>query len=142
MPKRQLGKNGPNVSAIGLGMMGLSICYGAVASDEERFKILDRAIELGCTYFDTTDVYGDSEDLLGKYFKKYPQQRQKISADLKSFSFRGDAEYVHHAIIKSLGHLQLDYVALYYVHRIDPKVPMTLKRTIFEESIRAFPKKN
>ena len=79
MPKRQLGKNGPNVAAIGFGVMGLSICYGTVASDEERFKLLDRAIELGCTYFDTADVYGDSEDLLGKYFKKYPQQRQKVS---------------------------------------------------------------
>ncbi|CAF0798099.1 unnamed protein product [Adineta ricciae] len=146
MPKRQLGKKGPNVSAIGFGMMGLSICYGAVASDEERFKILDRAIELGCTYFDTADVYGDSEDLLGKYFKKCPQQRQKVflatkfagvvSADLKSFSVRGDAEYVHQAIIKSLGHLQLDYVDLYYVHRIDPKVPIEETMNALKELVR------
>jgi aryl-alcohol dehydrogenase-like predicted oxidoreductase len=79
VPKRQLGKNGPQVSAIGFGMMGLSGTYGTPPSDEERFKILDRAIELGCTHFDTSDLYGDSEDLLGKYFKEYPQQRQKVS---------------------------------------------------------------
>ena len=77
---RQLGKNGPKVSAIGYGAMGLSISYGTIGSDEERFKVLDRAIELGSTYFDSADVYGDNEDLLGKYFKKYPQQRQKVSS--------------------------------------------------------------
>ncbi len=79
MPTRQLGKNGPHVSAIGFGTMGLSAFYGKTAPDEERFKVLDRAIELGSTYFDSADVYGDSEDLLGKYFKKYPHQRQKVS---------------------------------------------------------------
>ena len=76
---RQLGKHGPRVSAIGFGAMGLSAYYGNPASDEERFKVLDRAIELGSTYIDSADVYGDNEDLLGKYFKKYPQQREKVS---------------------------------------------------------------
>jgi len=53
VPTRQLGKNGPQVSAIGYGAMGLSAFYGGSgAPDEERFKVLDRAIELGCTYFD------------------------------------------------------------------------------------------
>ncbi|UJR20401.1 hypothetical protein I4U23_023532 [Adineta vaga] len=114
--------------------MGLSTFYGNPATDEERFKILDRAIELGSTYFDTADIYGDNEDLLGKYFKKYPQQRQKVflatkfacivSPDFKSFSVRGDAEYIYQAIAKSLARLQLDYVDLYYVHRIDGKVPI------------------
>ena len=79
MPERQLGENGPKVSAIGYGAMGLSTSYGAIGSDEERFKVLDRAIELGSTYFDSSDVYGDNEDLLGKYFKKFPQQRKKVS---------------------------------------------------------------
>jgi aryl-alcohol dehydrogenase-like predicted oxidoreductase len=80
--ERQLGKNGPKVSAIGYGTMGLSTAYGSVGSDEERFKVLDRAIELGSTYFDSADIYGDNEDLLGKYFKKYPQQRQKVSRNI------------------------------------------------------------
>jgi aryl-alcohol dehydrogenase-like predicted oxidoreductase len=78
IPTRQLGKNGPRVSAIGFGAMGLSAFYGTPASDEERFKVFDRAIELGCTFIDTSDAYGDNEDLLGKYFNKYPQQREKV----------------------------------------------------------------
>jgi aryl-alcohol dehydrogenase-like predicted oxidoreductase len=78
--ERQLGKNGPKVSAIGYGAMGLSISYGTIGSDEERFKVLDRAIELGSSHFDSSDIYGDNEDLLGKYFKKYPQQRKKVSS--------------------------------------------------------------
>jgi aryl-alcohol dehydrogenase-like predicted oxidoreductase len=102
MPTRLLGKNGPQVSAISFGAMNLSGAYGSVAShqeqpkvvasseerfkpsasDEERFKVLDRAIELGSTHFDTADVYGDNEDLLGKYFKKYPHQRKKVSKNI------------------------------------------------------------
>ncbi|CAF4162833.1 unnamed protein product [Adineta steineri] len=134
VPTRQLGKNGPQVSAIGFGAMGLSIAYGTPASDEERFKILDRAIELGCTYFDSADIYGDNEDLFGKYFKKYPEQRKKvfiatkfaniISADFKKFSVRGDAEYVQQASEKSFKRLGLDYIDLYYAHRIDKTVPI------------------
>ena len=80
VPTRQLGKNGPQVSALGFGAMGLSAFYGSTASDEERFKVFDRAIELGCTYFDSADIYGDSEDLLGKYFKQYPEKRQQVSS--------------------------------------------------------------
>lgn len=87
VPTRQLGKNGPQVSALGFGAMGLSAFYGIPSSDEERFKVLDRAIELGCTFFDSADVYGDSEDLLGKYFKKYPEQRKKVSTILHHISF-------------------------------------------------------
>ena len=79
MPTRQLGKNGPQVSALGFGAMGLSAFYGTPAPDEERFKILDRVIELGCTFIDSSDIYGDNEELLGKYFKKYPEQRKKVS---------------------------------------------------------------
>jgi aryl-alcohol dehydrogenase-like predicted oxidoreductase len=79
IPTRRLGKNGPQVAAIGFGAMGLSAFYGTTASDEERFKVIDRTIELGSTFIDTADIYGDNEDLLGKYFKKYPQQRQKVS---------------------------------------------------------------
>ena len=58
--------------------MVLSIFYGTPASDDELFKVFDRVIQLGSTYIDTADMYGDSEDLLGKYFKKYPQQRRKV----------------------------------------------------------------
>jgi aryl-alcohol dehydrogenase-like predicted oxidoreductase len=79
MPTRQLGKNGPQVSAIGFGAMGLSLDPSVSGSDEERFKVIDRAIELGCTFIDSADCYADSEEFLGKYFKKYPHQREKAS---------------------------------------------------------------
>ncbi len=78
IPTRQLGKNGPYVSAIGFGAMGLSVFHKTPVSDEERFKILDRVIELGSTFIDSSDRYGDNEDLFGKYFKIYPQQREKV----------------------------------------------------------------
>ncbi|CAF3387670.1 unnamed protein product, partial [Rotaria sp. Silwood2] len=133
MPTRQLGKNGPHVSAIGFGAMGLSAFYGSIGSDEERFKVLDRVIELGSTYIDSADIYGDSEELLGKYFKKYPHQREKVFLATKfaifiqpdgTRSIRGDAQYVQEACAKTLQRLGLDSVDLYYAHRIDIRVPI------------------
>lgn len=160
IPQRQLGKRGPMVSAIGFGAMGLSLFYGAAASDEERFKVLDTAIELGSTYIDSADRYGDNEDLLGKYFQQYPHQRQKVFdktfwiwcfsieqvflatkfggvlAPDGSYSVRGDAEYVWQQIEASLARLQLPSVDLYYVHRIDPKVPMEETMHVLKELVQ------
>jgi len=76
---RQLGKNGPLVSAIGFRAVVLSVSHRTPIPDEERFKVLDRVIELGSTFIDSSDGYGDNEDLLGKYFQKYLQQREKVS---------------------------------------------------------------
>lgn len=59
LPTRQLGKNGPQVVALGFGAMGLSAAYGATEPDEERFKVLDRAYELGETFWDSADIYLD-----------------------------------------------------------------------------------
>jgi aryl-alcohol dehydrogenase-like predicted oxidoreductase len=70
LPTRKLGKNGPEVVAEGFGLMGLSIWYGSIQSDEERFKVLDRAYELGQTNWDTASIYGDNEELVGKWFKR------------------------------------------------------------------------
>lgn len=67
---RTLGKDGPQVPALGFGLMGLSAFYGAYGSDEERFQVLDRAYELGETFWDSADMYGDSEELVGKWFKR------------------------------------------------------------------------
>jgi aryl-alcohol dehydrogenase-like predicted oxidoreductase len=165
MPTRQLGKNGPRVSAISFGAMGLSAFYGSIASDEERFKVLDRVIELGSTYIDSADVYGDNEDLLGKYFKKYPHQREKVSSNhfvliffkLKTGfyhqvflatkfanifgpdgkrSVRGDAHYVREASAKSLKRLGLESVDLYYVHRIDKNVPIEETMGVLKELVQ------
>jgi aryl-alcohol dehydrogenase-like predicted oxidoreductase len=66
LPTRQLGKDGPQVTALGFGLMGLSAFYGATESDEERLKFLDHIYASGQRFWDTADMYGDSEDLVGK----------------------------------------------------------------------------
>jgi len=66
LPTRKIGKD--NVTAIGFGLMGLSAFYGPIENDEERFKVLDAAIEEGCTFWDSADIYGDNEDLVGKWY--------------------------------------------------------------------------
>ena len=67
---RKLGKAGPEVPALGFGLMGLSIGCGDVLSDEVRFALLDRAYDLGVRFWDSADMYGDSEELVGKWFKR------------------------------------------------------------------------
>ena len=66
IPVRKLGKDGPSVPALGFGLMGLSIAYGAVPNDEERFAVLDRAVELGATFWDTSE-YGTCEPRSSEY---------------------------------------------------------------------------
>ena len=133
---RQLGKYGPQVSALGLGTMGLSIGYGKVEGDEERFKVLDRAYELGQTHWDSADVYLDSEDLIGKWFKRTGKRDEiflatkfgvKISLlpDRKNNrSIRSDPEYVKESCEKSLKRLGIETIDLYYCHRVDLKTPI------------------
>jgi len=134
LPTRQLGKDGPQVTAMGFGLMGLSAFYGTIESDEERFKVLDRAYELGETNWDSADVYGDSEDLLGKWFKR-TGRRDEIFLATKfgnvtlpdgSRSVRAEPEYVKWACAKSLSRLGIDTIDLYYCHRLDPKVPVEI----------------
>jgi len=148
MPTRQLGKDGPKVSSIGYGAMGLSAFYGSTGSDEERFEVLDRVIELGShTYIDTADIYGDSEDLLGRYFKRYPHQREKVFLATKfavcfnpnngTRTIRGDRQYVLEASEKSLHRLGVDCVDLYYAHRIDKNVPIEETMTALKELVDA-----
>jgi predicted aldo/keto reductase-like oxidoreductase len=76
LPTRKLGKFGPEITAMGLGLMGLSTFYGAIEADGERFKLLDRSYELGCRFWDSSDMYGDSEDLIGKWFKRTGKRDQ------------------------------------------------------------------
>ncbi|CAF3324027.1 unnamed protein product [Rotaria socialis] len=146
MPTRQLGQNGPYVSAIGFGAMGLSAFYGPTAPDEDRFKVLDRVIELGSTYIDSANIYGDNEDLLGKYFKTYPHQREKVFLATKfaiallpdgKRTIRGDAQFVREECDKSLKRLGLDYIDLYYAHRIDKNVPIEETVSALKDLVQA-----
>ncbi|KAH9203366.1 NADP-dependent oxidoreductase domain-containing protein [Leptodontidium sp. 2 PMI_412] len=130
---RQIGKNGPRVPALGFGLMGLSAAYGAPESDEARFKVLDRAYELGETFWDSADLYADSEDLVGKWFVKNPDKRKYIFIATK-FAFKqgpngefivdSSPEYVKEACAKSLKRLGVETIDLYYCHRVDKETPI------------------
>ncbi|KAL8909573.1 MAG: hypothetical protein Q9171_004982 [Xanthocarpia ochracea] len=132
LPTRQLGRNGPQVSALGFGAMGLSAFYGAPEPDEERFKLLDRAYELGVTLWDSADIYMDSEDLIGKWFQRTGKRNDIIIATKFSYvakpdgtrGIRSDPPYVREACLKSLSRLGVDYIDLYYCHRVDGITPI------------------
>ncbi|KAI9848899.1 MAG: hypothetical protein M1838_000340 [Thelocarpon superellum] len=128
LPTRQLGRNGPQVSAMGFGLMGLSAFYGEVESDEARFKVLDHAFALGERNWDSADAYGDSEDLLGKWFQKTGLRDQIFLATKFALGApggtRSDPEYVRQACEKSLRRLDTPFIDLYYCHRVDRKTPV------------------
>ncbi|KAK2459928.1 hypothetical protein APHAL10511_008057 [Amanita phalloides] len=127
LPTRKIG-NTP-VSSIGFGTMGLSSFYGSIESDEQRFKVLDTAYEEGCTFWDTADIYGDSEDLLGKWFKRTGKRDEIFLATKFGFLgasgvITGKPEYVKVAFEKSRKRLGVETVDLYYLHRADVNVPI------------------
>lgn len=131
LPTRPLGKNGPQVTALGFGAMGLSAFYGKPESDEERLKLLDKAYDLGEHFWDSADVYMDSEDLIGKWFKRTGKRDDIFLATKFALitkdgqrSVRNDPEYVHEACEKSLKRLGIPTIDLYYCHRLDGTTPV------------------
>lgn len=134
LPTRKLGKNGPEITALGYGTMGLSAFYGAPKPDEERYAVLDHIYNSGCLNWDTADMYQDSEDLLGRWFKRNPGKRENIFLATKFANYvdpktgersvRNEPEYIQQAIDKSLKRLGLPYVDLYYCHRLDANQPI------------------
>ncbi|KAK9364436.1 Aldo keto reductase [Lipomyces kononenkoae] len=128
---KQLGKFGPRVPALGFGAMGLSAWYGKIDDDETRFRVLDRAYDLGITFWDTADIYGDSEELLGKWFKRTGRRDEiflatKFGSRLNNgdTGARSDPEYARESCDRSLKKLGVDYIDLFYCHRLDGKTPV------------------
>ena len=127
-----LGSQGLCVPAIGLGCMGMSDFYGSSA-EEQNLRVLDHAADLGCTFWDTSDMYGPftNEQLLAKALKG---KRDRItlatkfgvsrSADGGWLGIKGDAAYVKACCDASLKRLGTDYIDLYYQHRVDPDTPI------------------
>lgn len=132
MRKRKLGAAGPEVSEIGLGCMGMSEFYGD-RNDEESLATLERALELGIDFLDTADMYGhgNNERLVGRFLESHRNQvvlATKFgivrSADGPSRSINNHPDYIRSACDASLRRLGVDTIDLYYVHRIDPQVPI------------------
>ncbi|WP_117170113.1 aldo/keto reductase [Paraliobacillus sediminis] len=128
MKTKKLGQSDLEVSAIGLGLMGMSPLYGQV-NDEESIRTIQRALELGVTLLDTADVYGNghNEQLLGKALKG--RREQAVIASKFGFSpnfegIFGHPDHVKESIDKSLKRLDVDYIDLYYQHRVDPNIPI------------------
>ncbi|PVH71527.1 Aldo/keto reductase [Cadophora sp. DSE1049] len=136
---RKLGKDGPEVPALGFGLMGLSAFYGTPDSDEERFKVLDRAFELGETFWDSADVYADSEELVAKWFAR-TGKRAEIFVATKfgvtagedgSLKMDSSPECVKKACEKSLMRLGVECIDLYYCHRVgDTPIEETVKAMV------------
>lgn len=132
MKKVNLGSQGLQVPAIGLGCMGMSDFYGD-SSEAQNLRVLERAIEIGCTFWDTSDMYGPftNEILLSKALKGHRNQITLAtkfgisrSEDGQWQGIKGNADYVKASCEASLKRLGTDYIDLYYQHRLDPNTPI------------------
>jgi len=130
--RRRLGRNGPEVSAIGLGCMGMSEFYGS-GNDEQSIATIHHALDQGVTFLDTADMYGPfkNEELVGRAMRGRRDQVFLATkfANVRGpngefLGVRGDPEYVRSACEASLKRLGIDTIDLYYQHRVDPNVPI------------------
>ncbi|KAK9238564.1 NADP-dependent oxidoreductase domain-containing protein [Lipomyces kononenkoae] len=129
LPTTQLGKEGPQVTSIGFGAMGISAFYGSKLEDDAAFAVLDKALELGCTFWDTARLYNDNEDVIGRWFKKTGKRSEiflctKFGVKPDDYSADGSPEYVKSSCEESLRRLGIETIDLFYQHRMDPSLPI------------------
>ena len=147
MHTRQLGQNGPQVSAIGLGCMGMTDFYTTGSDTREAVATLHHALELGINLLDTADIYGphSNEQLIGEAIRGKRDQvflasKFGIVRDPANPAFRGingRPDYIHQAIDGSLKRLGVETLDLYYQHRMDPNVPIEETVGAMAELVRA-----
>lgn len=154
MKTRFLGKDGLEVSSIGLGCMGFSQSYPPYIPKEEAINVIRRAVELGVTFFDTAEVYGPytNEELVGEALKPYRDkvviatkfgydlENNKMDASGRPITLSSNPNVIRKAIEGSLKRLRTDHIDLYYQHRVDPDTPIeevaeTIKSLIKEGKV-------
>src|ERR1700756_4319078 len=155
MQKRKLGKSNLEVSAIGLGCMGMSFSYGPPKDKQEMIKLIHAAVERGITFFDTAEVYGPftNEELVGEALAPYRTKvviATKFGFDLSGSDNRPGApglnsrpEHIKQAVDGSLKRLKIETIDLLYQHRVDPAVPIedvagAVKELIQQGKVRHF----
>jgi aryl-alcohol dehydrogenase-like predicted oxidoreductase len=152
MQKRKLGKNGLEVSAIGLGCMGLSYGYGPATETREAIRLIRKAFESGVTFFDTAEAYGPyrNEELLGEALG--PFREEVVIATKFGFDFSAEGgqsgmnsrpDHIREVAEAALKRLKTDVIDLFYQHRVDPDVPIedvagTVKQLIDEGKVKHF----
>ena len=152
MQKRKLGNSGLEVSAIGLGCMGMSFGYGPPQDEQEMISLIRSAVDLGVTFFDTAEAYGPfaNEELVGKALS--PIRERAVIATKFGFHFDADGkqaglnsrpEHIREVAEASLQRLGIDAIDLFYQHRVDPNVPIedvagAVKELIQEGKVRHF----
>jgi aryl-alcohol dehydrogenase-like predicted oxidoreductase len=146
MQKRTLGRSNLEVSAIGLGCMGMSFGYGPAKDEQEMIAVIRAAVDLGVTFFDTAEVYGPftNEELVGKALSPLREQVViatkfgfDIDADGKSTGLNSRPEHIKEVAAASLKRLKIDAIDLFYQHRVDPNVPIEDVAGAVKELIQA-----
>jgi aryl-alcohol dehydrogenase-like predicted oxidoreductase len=152
MQKRKLGTSNLEVSALGLGCMGLSFGFGPATHKQEAIALIRAAVERGVTFFDTAQVYGPyaNEEVVGEALE--PFREQVVIATKFGFAFNAEGkqtglssrpEYIKHMTEGSLKRLRIEAIDLYYQHRVDPNVPIedvagAVKELIAEGKVKHF----
>ena len=150
MQKRTLGKRGLEVTALGLGCMGMSQSYGTPPDKQAMIALIRKAVERGITFFDTAEIYGPhtNEELVGEALA--PLRRQVVIATKFGIKYENKQqlqdsrpEVIRQSVDGSLKRLRTDVIDLYYQHRVDPTVPMedvagTLKELIAQGKVKHF----
>ncbi|XP_011004263.1 PREDICTED: probable aldo-keto reductase 1 [Populus euphratica] len=152
VPRVKLGSHGLEVSKLGFGCMGLSGIYNAPLPEEVGISIIKEAYSKGITFFDTADVYGPhtNEILVGKALKHLPREKIQLAtkfgvfpniSEIKNPAINGSPEYIRACCDASLKRLDVEYIDLYYQHRVDTSVPIEetmgeLKKLVEEGKVK------